>query len=194
MTTASIQFPTSSLFLQKEDLSAIPGNRGWIVNGHKIAGKATDVPEENAKFVQRTCGTNQDMLHTFNPRGFVLTEMEKAETDGEGWTTIRRRKLVTCHSKKPCQREIDGNGYCDLCNDEEHRKFHYHFSRKNQKGDGERLPICKYSKQRCWEINRDPRHKHRFFHYDDDCKRSIEPYVPTDDDIDRELDRWDYLH
>lgn len=158
----------------------IPENRGWIIDGRKVHGRGEELPETNAKFIETKA--ERKILHEYYPRGFILRQMKTGDTDTEGWTKVcRERKLITSHRKTPCRREIHGNGYCDLLNDEEHRKYHYHFSRGNKAEKSGKLPICKYTQGKCWEYNRDPYHKHHFFHYQDIAER-------TDSEIDYAID------
>jgi hypothetical protein len=163
-------------------LQSVPSNRGWVVGNSRITGCGKDVPEENAKFVQRNKRGEPDLLYMYYPRGFVLSKLADNETDEDGWTTVHQRCLVASHSKNRCPHEIREKGYCHLSKDPEHRKFHYHFSKNNQQGMNGKLPTCRYSKEQCWDYSRDPRHKHNFFHSIDAMTKERE------DMIDAEID------
>ena len=141
-----------------------PKNGGCI-----IAGTIKDPSEKNAKFIK----TGANVLYEYHPRGFVMRNNDNM-------------KLITSYRKIPCKKEIECNGHCDMLNDPNHRKFHYHFSRDNSTEHG-RLPVCKYTQDQCWEYNTDPRHKHNFFHLHSHVEEER-----TDSEIDYSLDWGEY--
>lgn len=143
-----------------------------LVNSNKYCipiNKETEQEREKcAVFFDPTCG----MINEYRPRGVIQRKLQK-----NGFNSV-----ITTHQKIPCKREIAGNGFCDKFHDHKHRKFHYHFSQENKSAPGG-IPLCRYTQEECWEYNRDPNHKHNFFHVSQ----------ITDDKIDYALDWGEYL-
>lgn len=147
----------------KTDLKTVPSNRGYILEEKKAYGYAPKTKDADVRLIE----PSKKSLHIWNKKAHIHLQMNKKETDREGWTEVKRRRLISTNSMTHCPHELSQNGHCQLrWMDAEHRAKHYHFTTLDQGrvvygSNGN--PLCRYHLNDCWE-KFDKTHMKNFSH------------------------------